>query len=159
MVKKVPAQFEASDGREFATEEEAKRHEALIEAKRAYDHHRTQYARVLWESQTTADGERFEMTMLRDYWYIHNSFYALPTLARVSFYIHHCDLDDGDEATIVHTDDSTNYGRIRIKDLYYHERNARKALLEISRQRLSELTKQVDQLEGEVATTEKTGSK
>lgn len=157
MVKKLSPKYTSEDGREFNTEADAKKHEELITAKSLYDQARHAYARKLWETQKTADGEPFELGWRR-YWRI-VGLYMWPRLQEVSIYPHSCDLDDQDALTIIEEVDNGKGGRQfashRISDLYCREENAKKALIAAQRERLDDLTREVVELIASVEKTEK----
>jgi len=48
--------FRTADGQEFEDESAAKKHEEITTAKAYYENSRDRYARILWETQITADG-------------------------------------------------------------------------------------------------------
>lgn len=130
VTKKKPT-FETSDGREFDTKQEAERHEELTTARRTYVEARRQYTRALASSHKTADGEQFETGAMRTYYYVTKWVEYLPRIGEVSFYFWNCDIDDKDEGVIVQDEsDGRNHRRVtyRISELYYHKKNALKAL-------------------------------
>lgn len=84
-VKQVPVKYEASDGQEFDTEEEAQTHDDLIKARAEYDTARQNFNRVLARSQKTADGEEFDFSLFRTYYYVTGHYDRMPWLKSVSF--------------------------------------------------------------------------
>jgi hypothetical protein len=59
-IKSQPVVFEASDGTEFESSEDAEQYDALILARREYEDARDKFKRVLFCSQKTKDGKPFE---------------------------------------------------------------------------------------------------
>lgn len=145
-IKQVPTRYETSDGREYDTQQEAERHEALITAKREYEHAQKVFGQRLAETQKTADGYPFEFTLLRDYYYITPGFHEMPALVRVGFSRWKpVQLNEADELVLTS-------GRLhcRIGDLYRSPRAAEEALLTAQEAWLKERTEEVEALRRKV---------
>jgi len=155
MITKQPIMFKTTDGLVFVDELEARKHEALIEAKDEYETARKRYAGFLFESQKTADNQAFQFGIFHTYWYIAEIFY-FPSLISVQFHIRNCELDDNDHVVILRheTDNARGFVRYRISDLYMHKENAEIALLAAQQERLSELTDVVAKLEESIQNDE-----
>ena len=141
-VREVPPTFRTSDGKEFTSKPDAERHEALVAAAGAYESAQRRYAHALWESQQTADGQRFKF----EHWdYYHIAWSGdWPCLGEVHFYPSRCTLDETD-ALLIHTTREDARGQTmhlsyRIDELYADERAAKKALLAEQRKRLAGLS-------------------
>ena len=153
MVKKAEVKFVASDGVEFDSEEAAKHHEELREALGKYEAARKAYARWLWEEQITADGQRFSLTSMRDYYFIGES-WAFPEMRRVSFCVWNCELDDTDVLTILvlptgGSREPAHVQTYRINQLYQSRAAAKRALVKAQKERIAQLTEQMRQSEKE----------
>lgn len=153
-VKTVPTKFETSDGKEFDTKEEAERHDELILARKAYKDARHTLGVILARSQKTADGVPFDFSLLRDYYYISDGWASLPALRRVSFYIWNFEFDERDVFEIKQWDERGKGEQMmityKINELYYSEREAKKALLDAQEAWLAEEAQKVAALRAEV---------
>jgi hypothetical protein len=132
-VKQQPRKWAAEDSKEFDTEAEAEAHNELYVARQAFLDAQKAYGRLLAERQKTADGFKFEWSMLRDYYFIREWHHQLPSMGQVSFYVHDTDVSERDDCLelIYHGGDPGNRDRhhYRIDQLYAREVNAKKALL------------------------------
>ena len=151
MAKQLPTRWETSDGRKFAEESDAEDHEDFIKAQRHYEEAQRTFARMVWASQKTADGEPFELSM-RTYWYVWEPFNSMPELRQVSFYVWHLSFDDDDHGSILSPREengrqSEGYTRYKIKDLYRHEKNARAALREAAKKQLAHFSERIAKME------------
>ena len=103
-----PTQYQTSDGRAFSDKARAERHERLIVAERAYEDARREFARALWETQLTADGQPFTINV-RTYYYITPGYFSMPTLREINFYagIWSMEMDERDRLLIIYKPDGT----------------------------------------------------
>lgn len=146
MPRKTAPKFVALDGTEFASKEEAKRYEKLLEAKDAYEQARLKFAQALWETQKTADGENFVLERPWHYFYI-NDLWGMPELETVSFYIRNCNLREDNEIEIILWEpDQRRYRTFKISELYVDKQKAKEALVEKSEKYLLEMTNYVNKL-------------
>jgi len=155
MAKQTKPEWVAADGTKWLSEEEAERHDRLIEASRQYEHARKEYERRLWETQRTADGQLFELSGWHRYWVIRSS-WDLPDVFPVSLYAHDCHLDEKDVLSL--TEYKNEHGQLhvttyRINEIYADERRAKEALLIAQKSRLAEYAEQVKKLEESLRTT------
>lgn len=152
-VKESPKTYTASDGTEFDSKAEAERYDNLLQAKEKYDSARTLLCRALAESQKTADGVAFEFGVFRDYYSI-LEWDGFPRLHTVqSLYMHsNEDFELEQDGTIYLVEQrATNQRRTyRIGELYYHESEAKKALVEVREKRLAEWTKETAELKAKL---------
>lgn len=151
MPKLTPAKWKATDGREFDSEDAAAKHETFIECQRNYEDARRTFARVVWETQKTADGQPFDVSM-RSYWYVWEPFNAMPELRTVAFYVWHLGFDDDDHGRVLSPREENGrqaegYVSYRISELYHYETNARKALLEAAKKQLERFAERVAKME------------
>jgi len=79
-----PTTYQASDGKEFDNEEEAKLHDELVTARTEYDEARHRFSRAVALTQKTADGELFDFKS-GDYWFVTDYYNQEPRLKRVHF--------------------------------------------------------------------------
>jgi hypothetical protein len=135
------------DGKSFDNEEDAQAHEELVQAKWEYESARRRYAaRELWESQKTADGYRFKLTLLIDYYYVYWLDGRIPTIRSVNFYLYNLELDEHDRAVILDMKNVGKYGpaKYRISDLYKYRYNAEAQLLVRLEEHLEEVQEKID---------------
>lgn len=152
-VKKVPQVFRTSDGAEFDNEEQATRHEDLLDRKHKFQIAFERLGDALAETQKTADGSLFEFGVCRDYYAIAPSWVGLPRLRKIWFsYMgeNRFEINEDDEVILIHQE---NQSRIeyRISELYRSEKEAKKALLAAQDERLEHLRQEVEELRAEVA--------
>lgn len=156
-IEPIPMRYATDDGQQFATKEEALRHEALVEAEGQCQEAQWRLGRLLAETQRTADGRLFEFTTLRDYWYVSAWWGGLPVLRRVSFYIWNCRVDrdrDQDEVVIWQEESEGKDRRTqeyRIGELYVSERAAEKDLLAAQETWLAERAAEIAKLRERLA--------
>lgn len=129
-VSETEPKFKTSDGREFTNKKDAERHEALVEASRAYENARRFFGKALAETQRTADDKPFDFSMLTDYWFVWEG-WGDPRLAKVDFYIWNCSFDLEREQFEIHqVDPHTKAMRgYRVSELYRYRENAERALV------------------------------
>jgi hypothetical protein len=155
-VKKVPQVYETSDGLEFESKKQAERHEALIEARELFEGARERFGERLAQTQKTADGVSFEFGICRDYWVVVPCWAGLPRLRKIWFsYMgdQRFEISEDDEITLLYSEREDGHGsrtRYKISDLYYSEKEAKKALLAAQQKRLEEFTEEVEALLKEV---------
>jgi len=104
-IKKIEKKetFRTSDGDEFDDEASAEKHETLISAKAAYESARDRYARILWETQITADGQPFKFGLWRNYYFV-SEFTDWPFIHSVEFMLSSTYALDEDDALEVKRD-------------------------------------------------------
>jgi hypothetical protein len=131
MVKQCPAKFVARDGKEFDNAADARKWEKFLHLSRAYQSTRSRYQRELALQGRTIDGEQFK-THGHTYWYV-NTFFGMPQLCRME---KTCEwdfmLDARTQEVVIlqRREDSSILPRMDISRLYWHESNARKALVQ-----------------------------
>ena len=128
-VKKTKPKFETSDGREYEDQRDAKRHEELSHAKRAFESAQKAFGVALARTQVTADGKKFSFGW-RDYYYVADCWSGMPSILSVQFYEHTFDFTDADdELLLLITDPRTEkQHRYKIGELYVDKCEAEKAL-------------------------------
>ncbi len=145
--------FTTDDGQEFETEGEANTHETLVAAERQYQNARNRFARAVWETQTTADGQRFNFSRWR--YYAIKRFCGVPTIEEVSLFAGSCSLDDRDVLDLLQvTQDSRGeirYRHWRISELYASIAAAETALLGELREHVAYVQEQIDTLDKSLA--------
>jgi len=151
-VKEIQPSYGTSDGGEFATREEAEKHEALVEAERAYHEAEQRYARALAENTTTKDGHNFSFAGWGGYYRITLGIHQMPQIMRLSVYPNDIELQRDGRIQVRYGDPGKNEKpwRIEINELYRDEANAKKALLEAQEQWIKDQQETVDRLRGEV---------
>lgn len=80
-IKAKPEQYETTDGRTFATEQEAQWHEDLWQACREFDRARVALGKLLAQREKTADGHNFDLSHW-EHWHVLEPANALPRLVR-----------------------------------------------------------------------------
>jgi len=101
-----------------------------MSARSEYQQAQRKYAKLVWETQKTADGEPFSFDR-HYYWRIVEKFYW-PELERVAVYLNHCDFDESTQGVLHITDYSasgTRHVTVELSELYACERKAKQALL------------------------------
>jgi len=150
--------FKTEDGREFESEKAAKKHEALVVAKRDFEEAKATLGRILAENFATADGYKFEIG-LRDYYWITPGYFTVPRLLKVDFWGTNWNWEEApkESTTLVllsYRDDAgevmdKSYGRrISIDELYAYKDEAEKALLVRQREWLEERLAEVKEGKG-----------
>lgn len=153
--RELPKKFAAPDGVTFASKAEAESHEQLMDAEHAYRRARLVYCKALAERNQTADGHPFKLSISHTYFRVTERWDLLPGVERMSFWLHHCDLDDDDNCVIRYKDSSTGkWDSYRIDRLYSRQDAADRACLEAQRERLAALAEDVDKLAERVEPTE-----
>lgn len=144
-IKTLPTTYRTSDGGEFTDRKQAERHEKMMAAKRTYEQARHEYAQALAESQRTADGVMFELTIMHTYYHITPGYFTMPELKGLDFYFWNCDINENDETVIV----ADNGGRrieYKISSLYWDKAKAADALLLAWEERLVEIQAEFEKL-------------
>ena len=143
--------FTASDGLTFDDRDRAESHERLIEAKDVFEKAKKRYATVLWETQATADGERFDFD--RWQYYAVREFCGVPHIVDVSVYRHSCELDDLDRGRLTQlaqeSDGTVRRQTWRIDELFTTRRAAEHGLRLALLEHLSSVNKTLSELEKE----------
>lgn len=138
-VQHVPARYKTSDGREFSDMASAEKHEALLKAQREYMNARSQYTKLLFEGQKTADGKPFEFSVLRDYYYI-SPFCGIPNISTIDFYLYDCHVSENDGCVVIRKGD-TFY---EVSSLYATREAAEDALAEEKQKLIVQLQADVE---------------
>lgn len=153
-IKKQPATFTASDGSEWATEKEAKRHDAVVVSARELDDAKRKFCRAVLATQKTADGERFDSMRNQNYWSVPWYGIELVRLDTLWYWTQQFEIDRDSGVTIVMPIHNTNgYGReekvvrYRVSDLYSKEETARAELIRRLKQNLEDQAKRIEQIE------------
>ena len=131
MVKQRQPSFVARDGKEFTTAAEARKWERFLHLERAYNSTRRQYQKELALQSKTIDGEPVQIRG-HTYWYV-NTLFGMPKLWRMrQSYDWDFMLDERTQEVVIlqRREDSSVCSRMDISRLYWHESNARKALLQ-----------------------------
>jgi hypothetical protein len=131
MVKQRPTAFVTRDGKEFDNAADARKWEKFLHLGRAYASTRSRYQRELALQSKTIDGEQFKIHG-HTYWYV-NTFFGMPQLCRMEqTYEWDFMLDDRTQEVVIleRRNDSSSCSRMDISRLYWHESNARKALVQ-----------------------------
>ena len=151
MVKKITrrTKFEASDGREFDTTEEAEKHERITDATREFERARTVLGQLLAETQRTADGERFTFRWA-EYWFVRNGFGGFPDIFPVRFERYNFDFDDADQFVIIIYDPDGKARRFPVNALYCRKANADKALVVAQEERIELFRQQLDETKARI---------
>jgi len=149
-IKKIESKetFRTSDGQEFQDEPAAEKHEEIISAKSAYESARDRYARILWETQITADGEAFKFGS-RNYYYITSVWLERPQIVTVNFYLSSTYTFNDDDVLMIWHRDNIDHppNPYKITDLYLSRDAAKRRLLEVKRERVKELQTEIDDAE------------
>jgi hypothetical protein len=128
-IEPVPAQFRTSDGMKWDTRREAERHEALIEAQREYEAARRNYGARLAEDQRTADGEPFTFGW-HEYWWLHPGHSLTPPgLRKVTFSEYGLGFTLDEDRLCIYSEHGGDRRQYRIGELYWHQYEAKLALL------------------------------
>lgn len=127
-MKTLPQMYEATDGRQFDDEQEAARHQIMIDARSAYERARLDYAKALAETCRTADGHPFELNSSRSYYHVRRGPGGIPETAAVSFWYWDIDLSEGGNMFIT-VDEGSGRGRVtyNINSLFVSRDKAREA--------------------------------
>jgi len=139
MQKNTKTTFTADDGKRFDNAEDAKRHEALASAKDEYETSKKAYAKLLWNSQKTADGIQFNLTCSGEYFFLREGI-SIPSIHRVSFFGWNCTLNEDDETVIIQEETrhaETRHHTYKISELYKMEKSAQLAKVEALKRYIS----------------------
>jgi hypothetical protein len=131
MVKQRQPAFVTRDGKEFATAAKARKWERFLHLHRAYESTRRQYQKELALQNKTIDGEPFQIRG-HTYWYV-STFFGMPQLGRMEqSYDWDFMLDERTQEVVIleRREGSSVCSRMDISRLYWHESNARKALVQ-----------------------------
>lgn len=147
---KTETTYKTQDGREYANEKDALKHERLKELREKYDNAKHVYAKALWETQVTADGKPFDLAVWRNYYYVSPGYFGKPNLKEIHFYTWSMELDEDDILCIRYHEDTTNgrqWTSYKINELYSSRVLAEyalvDALLEWLRERTEEITEYI----------------
>lgn len=141
-VRKIESVFKTTDGGEFSTGEEAAKHQAILDAKANWEDACRRYGEALLAAAKTADGEVVELSLMRDYWYVHPGFVGqMPRLLRVSFYRWNCTYDERDGLTITESTDG-RCSHYKVSELYVDRQKARDALYKKQLETIDEFRKE-----------------
>ena len=122
MVTPVPARFRASDGVEFATQQEAIDHEGLLEASCAYMKACRELQIAIGEKQMTADGHPFHLD--KNHWAVIRDG-VFPTISEVTINRWSFQLDPEDyQACKVKVHREQDLKIMMVGDLYRYKNNA-----------------------------------
>ena len=144
MKKREPI-YECIDGRQFPTQEDADRHEALATAEHDFLEARQRLGVLLAKSQKTADGKPFEFDVYDDYFYVSPGWQGMPHLHTVSFGHERFDFDAQDRFQLI-VREGEKERRYAIADLYASKDEAERALLTAQEAWLAERTEEVAQM-------------
>jgi len=149
-ITKRPQTFEASDGAEFATEAEAKRHQALLDASRDFRSAEKIYHQAIAKTQKTADGRPFEFGVFRDYYLIH-WWGDRPRLVTIDFIGRDSILEDGKLYLVPGPDKRQAVPRVAVEELYVDRLAARKELLRRLEEWIADVNREIEELMAEVS--------
>lgn len=150
-------QVYTAGNREFATEEEAKKHDELLEAQEQLRHNIKRVSWLLGENAKTKDGKQFEWSLLRDYWLLTDWVGREPWLEKLTIYCHYAEVEeDRNEPGIVirlyepqSRDGRCGYRNIRINELYASEKNANAALVAAYERYIADVSKRFAKLKAQ----------
>jgi len=84
-VRAIPQRYQTSDGELHASEAEAARRQALLDAIQQFETAQKRIAHLVAESTQTADGRPFKFGILRNYWRVSNVMGRIPSVEQVEF--------------------------------------------------------------------------
>lgn len=150
------AKYEADDGTLHDSERKANARNALIKAGADLKDAVKRVQRHMLEGATTADGETVDLEKWNELWFIRDAFGHVPTLGRVTFYIHSLDVDLDRDQVIVreyHHDERSGgrYQSYRISELYLDKKKAQAALVKLAEERLALFAEDVEKIKKENA--------
>lgn len=146
-VTKTKAVFKTSDGLEFLKEKDATAHQKVLDAERDFKDACRTYGEALLSEAKTADGETVELSLMRDYWYVHPGFVnQMPRLVSVSFYRWNCNYEDRNGLTIWVTDDERRIYHYPVRELYADELKAKAALKAARYKAIEEFTRETESM-------------
>jgi hypothetical protein len=135
MPTETKPQWKTDDGKCFATEAEAKKHEELTRLEAEYVNACNAYAVALRATQQTADGHSFDMRCCL-YYYIRQGA-GEPYIEEIMFSVWNSILDEDDRLKIIrypnHEEARAGHGitTYRINELYALRKNAEKACIRL----------------------------
>lgn len=147
---KIEIKWSCSDGSEHKTEDLAKKHEAMLDALRAYDSARNHLAALTVESYKTKDGQPFKMGSVNDYFFVVD-YFGIPVVRKVSFwgwynqkfYLQRDGRLDLIETVGVDQNGSDRCKSFDVSDLYASEKAANAEVAEKKRQLIERLQKEI----------------
>lgn len=142
-IRQIEPKWKTMDGREFSSEKDAQKHQAVLGAQEVYRDAVRMLGKVLAESMTTADGCAFDWSNW-NYYYITPGYWSLPGISVVKFYVWNVDFEERD-GTLVIVDHEGKDGprRYAINDLYADRTAANRALVTRREAWLAEKTAEV----------------
>ena len=146
MVTETKPQFETEDGQTFDTELKATQHEEVQRITAEYESARKHYDRMLLATQRTADGQPFDITNSRTFYYVQGIHSPWVVEVDLSWWTD-LSVDEKDCASIrtvtqnVHSPYDTEVKYYKIGDLYA----SRAAAVVACADRLSELAEQMQE--------------
>lgn len=148
-VKKIPPTYATSDGKEWASEAEALRHQTLLDAHQNFVIAEKQWHYALAESQVTADGVPFQFG-IRDYYFVSWWSSGRPSLITVDFIGRNTSWDGENLRLIPYGANLSKVNPIDIADLYYHKKNAQYELIKRLNEFVTERQEEIRKLREEV---------
>lgn len=145
--------FEAEDGTEFDTKEEAERYEKLKAARVEFERASSAYNRALAESFKTGDGSPFEMGA--NYYCVHQQYGVEEGMTWESFYPNQITVSDEHRPSLTRRRFNSTTYKDEVSVFYFDamfrdKRDAQKRILELKRERLGWLQESVAELEKEL---------
>jgi len=142
--------YESSDGREFKTQAEAERHDAVRLAKKDYEAARWKLGTVLLADELTADGERIEVGVRTLYCIIGR--YHAPVIQECTFYWNSWDWQLGRNDRLelrfrVTRGSDEQWVTVPLSDMYANRDNARQAVIDAKRQVIKDKQDELAELE------------
>jgi len=142
--------YKSADGKEFPTEAEADRHDAILKAKDEYETARRKLGMLLLANEQTADGMQIEIGEKTLYCVI-GQHYA-PVAQECHFYWNSWDwqLDHKDRVELrfrLTQGKDERLVTVKLSDLYAKRDNARQAVLEAKRQIIKDKQDELAELE------------
>jgi hypothetical protein len=154
-IKHIAPRFKTSDHKEFATEAEAQRHQAVLDTLEALEHAQRAFEIAVAKEQLTADGQPFSWKN-NTYYFVRECYGlgCLPSMGEVRFYYNtrvHIDRGAGFvEVEVPSGDESNRTFRKRINELYSSRKAALAACLAFQEKHLGWLAEEHGKLRQEV---------
>lgn len=149
----IKAVFKAKDGSDHLTKQEAQKRNDLLVAEYELRQQVERVAKLIGDAALTADGEPFETHRWRSYWFIANSYVGIPTLRDIPLYgydvaVDNCRTDQALRVMVYERHgDEKKMQRFYVHDLYSNKAKAQEAHLKACKERLAQLTRQVEEIE------------
>lgn len=133
-------------GKQFDTRIEAERFEEFIEAFDNLRHARLRFAAAVAGMERTADGELFEVSVLRDFYFVSVDQRGWPSIGKISFCFWNIDVEREDCLVIV-DESKGDCRKYPIKELYARYQNAELRKLELMKKAYRYLGEDLQELQ------------